>query len=167
VSQLQLPNSIWWELERRLLLVYLGKAHSSSEVHGQVIKRLEGNAAACEAALAPLRQAAHTAKDALCFGDFGALGEAMTANTEAQAGLHPGLVSTDAQRVIELAREHGATGWKVNGAGGDGGSMSILCGADGRGKRRLIEAVESVGAGYRVIPTYLSRVGLRRWSGSA
>ncbi|MCK5569137.1 MAG: GHMP kinase, partial [Spirochaetes bacterium] len=31
VSQIQVPNSIWWELERRLLLIYLGKSHSSSQ----------------------------------------------------------------------------------------------------------------------------------------
>src|SRR5512141_1749956 len=30
VSQLQIPNSIWWELERRMALIFLGKSHSSS-----------------------------------------------------------------------------------------------------------------------------------------
>jgi len=41
VSQIQVPNNIWWELERRLVLFFLGKAHESSAVHVQVIKQLE------------------------------------------------------------------------------------------------------------------------------
>ena len=42
VSQIQVNNSIWWELERRLVLIFLGKAHSSSAVHEKVIAELEG-----------------------------------------------------------------------------------------------------------------------------
>ena len=49
-------------------------------------------------------------------------------NTEAQRQLHPKLISEEAQRVIEIAHEHGALGWKVNGAGGEGGSVTILSG---------------------------------------
>ena len=38
VSQIQIPNSIWWELERRLVLIYLGKSHHSSQTHEMVIR---------------------------------------------------------------------------------------------------------------------------------
>ncbi len=41
LSQIQVPNTIWWELERRLALIYLGKSHSSSDVHVKVIRSLE------------------------------------------------------------------------------------------------------------------------------
>ncbi len=50
----------------------------------------------------------------------------MIENTEAQARLHPALISPEAASVIEIAKAHGALGWKVNGAGGDGGSLTIL-----------------------------------------
>ncbi len=46
--------------------------------------------------------------------------QAMVQNTEAQGRLHPGLISEDAARIIEIARAHDAVGWKVNGAGGKG-----------------------------------------------
>ena len=36
------------------------------------------------------------------------------------------LVSTDFEKVIAIAKSYGALGCKVNGAGGDGGSVSIL-----------------------------------------
>jgi D-glycero-alpha-D-manno-heptose-7-phosphate kinase len=41
VLQIQIPNAVWWELERRLLLIFLGKTHSSSVVHERVIAGLE------------------------------------------------------------------------------------------------------------------------------
>ena len=162
VSNIQVSDSIWWELERRLVLVYLGRTHSSSEVHGRVIQRLETENAD-KSVLEPLRQAAVDGKNAVYAGDFTALGAAMIRNTEAQAALHPKLVSEEARAVIEVARQYGAVGWKVNGAGGDGGSLTILCDAEGEHKRKFIEAVPGVDPRFQVIPTYLSRVGLRRW----
>jgi len=162
VSQILLSNSLWWELERRLVLVYLGHSHSSSEVHGEVIRRLE-RPEADKSALAKLRQAAYRGKDALCSGNLRAFGRAMIENTEAQAELHSALVSKRALEVIELAKQHGAVGWKVNGAGGEGGSLTILCGPAGEKKRAFVNAINEPGTGCRVIPTYLARMGLRRW----
>lgn len=166
VSQIVVPNSVWWELERRLVLVFLGEAHSSSDVHGRVIEGFERKDAD-KSALEPLRDAARAGKNALYSQDFKALGRAMIENTEAQAGLHPALVSEEARAIITLAREHGAVGWKVNGAGGQGGSLTILCGAEGENKRAFIEALPSLNPKFQVIPTYLSRVGLRRWESLA
>jgi D-glycero-alpha-D-manno-heptose-7-phosphate kinase len=79
VSQIQVPNSTWWELERRLALIYLGKPHLSSQVHERVIRHLEG-AGSTASALATLRAAAELARDALYAGDFIALGKAMIEN---------------------------------------------------------------------------------------
>jgi len=162
VSQIAVPNDIWWELERRMVLVYLGRTHSSSEVHGQVIRRLEAENAD-RSALEPLRRAARDGKNAICRGDFNALGQAMIANTEAQQALHPALVSSAAQAVIALAREQGCIGWTVNGAGGEGGSLSILCGPENARKRAFINALPALNPAFRVISTYLSRIGVRRW----
>ncbi len=162
VTQITIPNSLWWELERRLVLVYLGKSHSSSDVHGQVINRLE-KPNADKSILAKLRKAAYAGRDALTGRDLKAFGKAMISNTEAQGELHPALISQDAAAIIELAKRFGATGWKVNGAGGEGGSLTILCGAGGQQKRAFINSVHELNKGIRVIPTYLSRIGLRRW----
>lgn len=162
VSQITVPNSLWWELERRLVLIYLGKSHSSSEVHGRVIKSLE-QPGADKSVLGKLRKAAYAGKDALYGNDLKAFGHAMIANTEAQGELHPALISKEAASVIDVARQHGAIGWKVNGAGGEGGSLTILCGPEGDKKRTFISAVHELGHGFQVIPTYLSRMGLRTW----
>jgi D-glycero-alpha-D-manno-heptose-7-phosphate kinase len=162
VSQIQVPNSTWWELERRLTLIYLGKSHDSSKVHEMVIRDLENAGPDC-AQLNDLRKTARKSRDAIYMSDFCAFGEAMAENTEAQKRLHPSLVSQDAARVIEIAKAHGAIGWKVNGAGGDGGSLTILCNESSSVKRAMIQEIEQENALFKNIPIYLSRYGLRTW----
>jgi D-glycero-alpha-D-manno-heptose-7-phosphate kinase len=162
VSSIQVPNALWWELERRLALIYLGKSHFSSEVHEQVIRGLE-NEGPDSPRLRALRTTAEASRDALYRGDFAALGAAMASNTEAQRNLHPTLVSAAADRVIEIAREHGAVGWKVNGAGGDGGSVTLLCGESSSARRAMAAEIDGENPAFVNIPVYLSRHGLRRW----
>ena len=135
----------WRDLDARLLTVFLGQ-HASSAVHDQVIKGLATDSRALEA----LRRCARSAAVALSAGDLRAYGDALVANTEAQRALHPALISDDAQDVIDAAASAGALGWKVNGAGGDGGSVTIVC-----GDRRPEVAAE------RVLPLRLSRHGVR------
>lgn len=166
VSQMRLPDATWWELERRLALIFLGKTHDSSSVHEKVIRELE-DAGPDNAKIAALRACAERSRDALFAGDFAALGSAMRANTEAQVELNAALVSADAHRVIDIARAHGAIGWKVNGAGGEGGSITLLCGPLSHVKREMLRAIEAEGALFRHIPIYLSRFGLRVWETSS
>ena len=162
VSPVLVPNPVWWELERRLLLVYLGKSHDSSALHEAVIRSLE-SAGPDSPAIVDLRRAAPRSRDALYAGDFEGLGRAMVEATEAQGRLHPALVGTEARRVIEIAEAHGALGWKVNGAGGEGGSLTLLCGESSARKRALVREIEQASPAFRSIPIYLSRHGLRVW----
>jgi D-glycero-alpha-D-manno-heptose-7-phosphate kinase len=162
VSPVRVPDPVWWELERRLLLVYLGKSHDSSALHEQVIRSLE-SAGPDSPAIVSLRRTAPRSRDALSAGDFAGLGRAMTESTEAQERLHPALVGTEARRVIEIARAHGVLGWKVNGAGGEGGSLTLLCGEISAAKRALVREIEQEQPAFRSIPIHLSRHGLRVW----
>ena len=162
VSQIQVSNSIWWELERRLLLIYLGKSHSSSRVHEQVIRELENAGPDCDQMQA-LRATAPKSRDAIYAGDFDEFGRVMIENTEAQGNLNSALISDDTQRIIDIAKENGAIGWKVNGAGGEGGSVTLLCGPMSHAKRTLIREIEQENALFKNIPVYLSRFGLRVW----
>ena len=162
VSQLQVPNSNWWELERRLALIFLGKSHSSSQVHEKVIRQLENAGPHCKQ-LEDLRSSAEHSRDAVYAGDFQALGRAMVENTEAQGRLHPDLICPDAWKVIEIAKAHGALGWKVNGAGGEGGSITILSDALSHVKRAMLREIEQENSLFQNIPIYLSRNGLRVW----
>jgi len=162
VSRIDIPSALKWELESRLLLLYTGHAHSSSEVHRKVIRELEDAGPECPK-LTPLRQAAEASRDALYAGDLKALGKAMVANTAAQEELNTSLVGPAHREIIAIARRHGAVGWKVNGAGGDGGSVAILTGPDHTTKRAIVRDVEAANAAYRNIPVHLADHGLRVW----
>lgn len=166
VSQVAVPADARLELGRRLVVVFLGRPHRSSEVHEQVIAGLTGDDAT-DRRLDALRAAAHDARAALEAGDLDRFGRALRANTAAQAALHPALVGPDAQAVFDLAHRHGAVGWKVNGAGGDGGSVSILCGPLAVDRARLVAALPAVDARFRVLPVRLSAAGVRVWGDAA
>src|SRR4051794_24618231 len=155
VSQIHVPNAVRWELERRLVLIFLGKTHSSSAVHEQVIAGLEREGESSPR-LEALRHTAERSRDAICAGDFAAFGRAMADNTTAQADLHPALVSAEARELITLAQAYGAIGWKVNGAGGDGGSVTLLCGESASARRLLLRAIPQSNPLFKPIPIYLS-----------
>jgi len=73
------------------------------------------------------------------------------------APLHPGLVSPLAHKVLEIAERHGAAGGKVNGAGGQGGPVSIV-GPDDPGE--LLTSLASM-ARLTVLPLRPARQGVR------
>ena len=162
VRQLSLPADLRWALEQRLVLVFLGRSHSSSDIHRRVIDRLEA-AGGESPELESLRGAATDAVSALEAGDLAALGLAMQRNTEAQRTLHPDLVCADADRIIAAARAHGAAGWKVNGAGGDGGSITLLGPASFEARREMLAAIAATSSTFRVIPVSIDAEGLRVW----
>lgn len=160
VSSLQVPNDIWWELEHRLAVIYIGTPHSSSETHKKVIAELGDNASQDER-LSRLREMAAEGKAALYTGDFERLGACMNENTECQRRLHPQLVCEDFETIIGIAGDFGALGCKVNGAGGDGGSLAILTDGNMAQKRTMLTSLTE--KGYMPLPIYLSRQGLRVW----
>jgi D-glycero-alpha-D-manno-heptose-7-phosphate kinase len=146
----------WPELDECITLFYLGRAHDSSALHRQVIEHATPQRAA---ALADLRAAADAARSAVVAHDLVSFGAAMIANTDAQRALHPALIGHDATRAINCARANGAIGWKVNGAGGEGGSITVLHTTNAAKtvtERRLLELDGS----YRVLPVACSEVGI-------
>jgi D-glycero-alpha-D-manno-heptose-7-phosphate kinase len=107
--------------------------------------------------LSQLRQTAEPAWQALATGDFAAMGTTMKHNTALQAELHEALVSPEARQVMAIARAHGALGWKVNGAGGSGGSLTLLCGDNSAAKRTMLREIEQENVLFQTIPISLRR----------
>src|SRR5215216_3787160 len=151
VTRLDIAPWITAEVERRMLLIYLGAPHDSSAVHEEVIANLsQPERAERPTPLDALRDMAQRSADAVVAGDFEALGRVMTANTEAQRRLHPRVVSARADRVIAAAMRHGALGCKVNGAGGDGGTVTLLTNGDPTAVAHTVEAIASMGEDCRI-----------------
>jgi len=154
--EIVIPPDTRREIERRLVLVYLGKPHTSSEIHKQVIAGISGETEIFGGLLSTARRAVSWLSD----GDLSLYGEEMEINTGQQKKLNPGLVCLAADKVIETAKYYGALGWKVNGAGGDGGTVTIL--TDGNIRTRLLLEAE-ISKQYQVIPVTLAGEGLQVW----
>jgi D-glycero-alpha-D-manno-heptose-7-phosphate kinase len=160
IEPVAVPEAVRRELEERLVLVYLGRPHHSSTVHEQVIAALERDPGVAHR-LEPLRAAARHGAAALAAGDLEAYGDALVENTSAQDALHPGVVGRDAREVIEVARDHGAAGWKVNGAGGTGGTVTVLAPSDASAYATLVGGLQRATRSWQLLPFHLDQHGLR------
>jgi D-glycero-alpha-D-manno-heptose-7-phosphate kinase len=138
----------WDELVDRMTVVYLGRGHHSSSLHRQVIDNIkQGHTQPFDR----MRQAAHQARAAVVEQDLVALGQAFVEANEGIIDLDPGLVGPDARAVIAAARAEAALGWKVNGSGGDGGSVTVLSASapEAVALRRRVVALDPA---YQVLP---------------
>ncbi len=159
VSKLKLRKKVEKALNNRLCLIYLGSGHSSSLLHEEVIRLLE-NKGFEFSLINKLKELAQEAKHCLMEGDLDLFGKIMKENNEYQRSLHPGLISKQADSVIRIARKYNASGWKVNGAGGDGGSLTILGSENPDHKKKMLEEINSLGKGIQSIPIFLNFQGL-------
>jgi D-glycero-alpha-D-manno-heptose-7-phosphate kinase len=160
VIPIKAAEEIRHELEQRLLLIYIGSPHHSSDVHKMVIADL-GDEPERDPRLQRLRELAVDAKDAVRTGSFEILGEVMNRNTQVQRALHRDLVCDEFEELIEIADFYDASGCKVNGAGGDGGSMTVLCDGDPVKKKEFLHTLEE--KSFRPIPISISSDGVRVW----
>jgi D-glycero-alpha-D-manno-heptose-7-phosphate kinase len=160
VFPVPLADGTLCELEDRFMLVYTGRSHFSSEMHEKVIAAYEAGDSAARAAFATLARCAERGKDALLAGDLAAFAAALNDNWAAQKDLHPDITTGPVEELHAAVGAAGATGFKLNGAGG-GGTATILCGRNQNHRvRRVVEA-----HGMQVLPAKLDFSGLRTWEG--
>lgn len=162
VDKLRLDPAVIESLSRRLMVVDLGKPHCSSDLHEQVISLMKEENPRFET-LRRMARLAGLARLGLERGDLQAFGRIMSENNERQRELCRELVSAEADEVIRLARKRRSAGWKVNGAGGRGGSLTVLASADDGERRALVRDIEALGRGIRTLPVSLSPSGLAVW----
>lgn len=159
VTKLDIDETLRRELDLRLLLIYLGQSHKSSAIHEKVIAFLEEKGAQYSI-IKQLRALAVKAKDHLLEGDLVSFGEVMIQNNECQRALSEGLISEEADSVIRIAKKFKALGWKVNGAGGKGGSLTILSSKDDDLRNQMLGEINSLGGEIRSIPISLASSGV-------
>ncbi|MBD3414563.1 MAG: GHMP kinase [Candidatus Aminicenantes bacterium] len=160
VTKLKLKQNIKKNLNQRICLVYLGSGHSSSALHEEVIRFLEKKGSQFKL-IHQMRDLAQKARNLLSQGDLESFGKTMIDNNECQRSLHSKLISSQAESVIRIAQKHHAAGWKVNGAGGQGGSLTLLSSARKSEKKEMLKEIASLGKGIQHIPVSLNLQGLK------
>jgi D-glycero-alpha-D-manno-heptose-7-phosphate kinase len=161
VSPIPLSEATRLALESRLLLVYEGAGHLSSDVHRQVIEGMSEPGSKVEESIAGLTQCAEDAKAAVITGDLEALAEIMNRNNGLQKALHPNITTERIERIEEAARAKGAAGAMINGAGG-GGSITLLC----RPGARAVAADALRREGFTILPCTIACDPAMAWEGS-
>jgi len=160
VSPAPLSEAVRLSLESRLVLVYEGAGHLSSEVHRQVIKGMDQEGSKVASALEGLKACARSAKDALARGDFDMVAEIMRENNRLQKQLHPDITTDRMERIEEVAGKNGAMAAMINGAGG-GGSTTLLCKPGARAS--VAEALRK--QGFVILPFTIARRPAMAWEG--
>ncbi|MBS1847743.1 MAG: hypothetical protein JST73_05650, partial [Actinobacteria bacterium] len=113
-------------LRDNVVTVVIGP-HDSSAVHEHVVATMtEDRDRSSRVVLADLARLASKAAAALADEDLAGWARTLIAATAYQERLHPGLVGSAHHRLIDHGRDHDALGWKVNGAGGAGGSITLV-----------------------------------------
>lgn len=146
-------------LDAQWLVVLLPRGHDSSAVHADVVQAL-AHAGPEEPRLVALRRCAREGAAALRGGDLVTYGRVLIANTEVQASLHASIVNDEAAQLIDVVRGPDTLGWKVNGAGGSGGSLSVLA-ASADARARLVARVAAACPWATVLDVRLAEGGVR------
>jgi D-glycero-alpha-D-manno-heptose-7-phosphate kinase len=159
VNPLRISPSIVNELEHNMLLCYTGATRRSDHIiEDQTERFTQGN----EDTLAGLRMQKEFAvemKNALLRGQTNRFGELLHDAWEAKKRMSPRIATPFIDEAYTAAREAGALGGKVTGAGG-GGFMLFYCLFDR--KHRVAEALTKLGGTVTEF-SFASR-GLETWS---
>jgi D-glycero-alpha-D-manno-heptose-7-phosphate kinase len=142
------------ELERHLVLAYVGGSRPTFDTWEVVARRLEGDPAAI-AALDDLCAAAAALREALEQRAWPAAGAALAAEWQARKRLAPTVTSLEIDFLLERARFAGALAGKPCGAGA-GGCVVCLVDPD----RRAEVAAAFAAGGASLLPFSIEREGL-------
>jgi D-glycero-alpha-D-manno-heptose-7-phosphate kinase len=108
------------DLERRLVLAYTGATRNSGINNWEVTKRHIDGDREVQGRFARIRDIAGAMRAALEQGDWPEVGRQVAAEWDNRKGLAPGVTTPAIDRMIAAARDAGAYGGKVCGAGGGG-----------------------------------------------
>ncbi len=133
VSPLRISREVLNELEYRLLLCYTGGTRlSAGIIEDQTSRYIRGERESVEA-MDKVKALATSMRNALLLGDLDDLGVLLNEAWKAKKRFSPKISSPHIDKMYETARDEGAIGGKLSGAGG-GGFLLLLCEAERKHK---------------------------------
>tara|TARA_Y100001970_G_C14234991_1_gene861275 strand:+ start:219 stop:1220 length:1002 start_codon:yes stop_codon:yes gene_type:complete len=141
VNPLKVPREVLNELEYRSLLVYTGKTRVSANIIEESKDRYEGGLS--KENLDRTKQIAMEMKNNLLMGDLQNFGNMLNEAWEHKKEFASAVSNSEIDKIVERARNAGAIGCKVTGAGG-GGFLYLFC--DFNKKHQVSDELISLGA---------------------
>jgi D-glycero-alpha-D-manno-heptose-7-phosphate kinase len=125
VQPLLLPTATLSELEGNLMLFYTGSQRDAGSVLSHQVAALESDEEVV-ARMQEMVDLAYEMRDLLLAGDLEAFGNALHRGWEMKRRLSAQISTSEIDRLYDTARDAGALGGKLTGAGG-GGFLLIYC----------------------------------------
>jgi D-glycero-alpha-D-manno-heptose-7-phosphate kinase len=142
VTALKIPSYALEDLERSLILFNTGDTRMSEVILSQQKKDTEGGQQAVVESLHRTKELGMAIKESLESGDLVAFGHQLHEHWVNKKARSSQISDNRIDRIYDLARENGALGGKVIGAGG-GGFLMVL--AENGNQRRVREAISAEG----------------------
>lgn len=141
VTQARVPQDVVDTLQHNILLFYTGISRNTLDILGEQSKRTEDGDGRVVENLHRIKEIGMRIKDCLERGDTAAFGRLLDEHWQAKRQMSGKISSTHIDRLYETAKQHGALGGKIVGAGG-GGFLMLYCEGD---KQPLAAAMEAAG----------------------
>lgn len=159
VNPLRIKREILNELEYRLLLCYTGKTRLSANILKEQVDKYVKKEKKSVEALDELKAICIDMKNALLRGHLNEFGELLHQGWMNKKKLASQITNPEIDKLYETARENGAIGGKILGAGG-GGYLLLFCEFDK--KHILAEKLEDLGG--QIVDFGFDFKGLQTWS---
>ncbi len=136
ITKMNLKKKIIKDLERNLLLCYMGKPRLSSDVNGLVIDNFKKGNKKTINSLKNIKAVTYEMKKALLKGDLMKFGFLFNEEWKNRKKLHRLITTTKIDRLVKLGLKNGAVGAKLCGAAG-GGSILYYCNNKNKLRKKL------------------------------
>ncbi len=159
VNPVRIKEDYLLELEKHLILAYIGTRGESGKVQKLLVEQKEGYKEEEKIrVLESKKELVHEMKMVLERGDVEGFGELLEKEWEWKKKLHPEMTNTRVDEIRDLALKNGAISGKTTGAG-IGGHMLFYCKPNK--EHIVVEALEK--AGIRVVDFSFDNTGLKTW----
>jgi len=126
VEALDIPRDVKRELQQNLMLFFTGTARDSQEILREQETSSQDQHGRAVAALHEIRSLAERMRRALVRGELNQFGHMLDEGWEAKKRISNNISNSSIDRRYQLAKERGALGGKITGAGG-GGFLLLYC----------------------------------------
>lgn len=159
VNPLRVKQQYLFELENNLLLYYTSTSRESAEIIKKQSRNVTEKKEKPIEAMHHLKEQALMMKEALLKGKLNEFGEILDFGFRQKKQMAEGITNELMDNIYESARQAGATGGKISGAGG-GGFMIFYCPANT--KYKVIRSLEPFGGRHRSYQ--FTEHGLKTWT---
>jgi len=158
VIPLRLPLDVLNELQYCLLLFFTGETRLSSEIHEDMTRRYKMEKSDYLTSMHNLKKIASNMKRSLLKNDTQKFGELLHEGWIEKRRLSGKITSPEIEKMYDVARQRGAIGGKILGAGG-GGHLLLFC--EPERKFEVANVLSKYGA--KIVPFGFESQGLRTW----